>query len=182
MRARATARETILDAAERVVAERGVKQLTIDGVARAAGVSKGGIFYHFPSKEALVQGMVARLVERFQQALDQTVAQDADPHGRLTRAYARLVLGGDQETGAVMAALLAALAHDPHILDPFHERLQLWQRQSEAELDPTVAAIVRLTTHALWTNGLFLTNTFTSEQVRLIVDRLEQLTRAPEPG
>src|SRR5690242_2095382 len=44
------ARDRILEAAERVVAEIGAARLTLDVVAQAAGVSKGGLLYHFPSK------------------------------------------------------------------------------------------------------------------------------------
>lgn len=54
------ARDRLLDAAERVVVESGATHLTLDAVAKSAGVSKGGLLYHFPSKEALLEGMMAR--------------------------------------------------------------------------------------------------------------------------
>lgn len=177
MRETTNTREELLKAAEQLVAQAGVKNLTIEQVARAAGVSRGGVFYHFPSKEALIQGMVARLVDQFQQALEHEMARDPEPHGRMTRAYARLTLGPDEGIAAVMSALIAGIAFDPKLLDPLTKQLAIWQAQSEAELDPTTAAIVRLTAHALWTNGLLLTNTFTPEQLRGIVARLEQMTR-----
>jgi AcrR family transcriptional regulator len=176
-----TTRDTILDAAERLIARDGVQHLTIGRVAEEAAVSRGGLFYHFPSKEALVQAMVQRMVDGWQAALDTVVAQDPEPYGRFTRAYARLVLRADDErteaTGAVMGALIAGLAFDPRLLDPLHARLRAWQAQSEAELDPAAAAVVRLTTHALWTNELLLTNTISPELRRAIVARLEALTR-----
>ena len=52
--------ERLLDAAERLVSEVGAGHLTLEAVARAAGVSKGGLLYHFPSKEALLQAMIDR--------------------------------------------------------------------------------------------------------------------------
>jgi AcrR family transcriptional regulator len=171
------ARENILRAAEQLVVGEGVKNLTIERVARSAGLSRGGVLYHFPSKEALIEGMVVRLVEQFQLALDQAVASDPEPYGRFTRAYARLVLARDQAIAAVIGALFAGLAYDPGLLRPLQERLAQWQAQSEAELEPTTAAIVRLTAHALWTNDLLLKNTFDAEQLRAIVARLEGYTR-----
>ena len=54
------ARDRLLDAAERVVVESGATHLTLDAVAKSAGVSKGGLLYHFPSKEALLEGMLSR--------------------------------------------------------------------------------------------------------------------------
>ena len=48
------ARTRILDAAEAIVRARGVPGLTLEAAAREAGVSKGGLLYHFGSKEQLV--------------------------------------------------------------------------------------------------------------------------------
>ena len=45
-----TTQEQILDAAEAVVIERGVKGMTLETVAAKANLSKGGLLYHFPSK------------------------------------------------------------------------------------------------------------------------------------
>ena len=59
-----SARERILEAAERVITEVGAAHLTLDAVAQAAGVSKGGLLYHFPSKESL---LVAHDADGFQQ-------------------------------------------------------------------------------------------------------------------
>jgi AcrR family transcriptional regulator len=176
-------RDNIFDAAERLIAQEGVQHLTIGRVAEAAAVSRGGLFYHFPSKEAMVQALLERMVAGWQQALEAQIAHDDEPHGRLTRAYARLVLllieGQVETTGAVVGALIAGLAFDPRLLDPLHAQLREWQAQSEAELDPATAAVVRLTTHAIWTNSLLLTNTFSPELLRQIVARLEALTYPP---
>jgi AcrR family transcriptional regulator len=176
----ATTRDSILDAAEQLIARAGVQHLTIGRVAEEAGVSRGGLFYHFPSKEVLVQAMLQRMVEGWKRALAEQMAQDPEPRGRLTRAYARLVLfqvdGRTGATGAVVGALIAGLAFDPRLLDPLQSQLREWQAQSEAELDPATAAVVRLATHALWTNDLLLTNAISPELLRRIVARLEALT------
>jgi AcrR family transcriptional regulator len=56
--------ELILDAAERVVARDGAS-LTIDAVVKESGFSKGGVLYNFPSKKALIEGMIQRMTDRF---------------------------------------------------------------------------------------------------------------------
>jgi AcrR family transcriptional regulator len=58
-------REAILRAAGRVVVEEGVSGMTLEAVACEAGVSKGGLLYRFPSKEALIASMIGRLIEVF---------------------------------------------------------------------------------------------------------------------
>ena len=51
-------RRRILDAAEQVVLRDGVGHLTLEAAAAEAGLSKGGVLYHFPTRDALVAGMV----------------------------------------------------------------------------------------------------------------------------
>ncbi|WP_415841676.1 TetR/AcrR family transcriptional regulator, partial [Paenibacillus macerans] len=55
---KASKRNAILQAAAKVARESGVEHLTLDAVAQEAGVSKGGLLYHFPNKEELISGMV----------------------------------------------------------------------------------------------------------------------------
>jgi AcrR family transcriptional regulator len=46
-------RDRILDAAGQPFTGEGARHLALDGVARAAGVSKGGLLHHLPGKDAL---------------------------------------------------------------------------------------------------------------------------------
>ena len=52
-------RDRMLDAAEVVVTRHGIANLTLDAVAAEAGMSKGGLLHHFPSKDRLVDALVA---------------------------------------------------------------------------------------------------------------------------
>ena len=61
-RSRSTStRGRLLDATKQILVERGAGHLTLDAVAALAGVSKGGLLYHFPSKSALIEGLAERL-------------------------------------------------------------------------------------------------------------------------
>ena len=64
------ARERILEAAERVVGDVGAARMTLDVVAQAAGVSKGGLLYHFPSKESLLGALAKRYVEGMERLIE----------------------------------------------------------------------------------------------------------------
>ena len=55
------ARERVLDAFEAILIDDGERAATMDATARAAGVSKGGLLYHFASKDALESGIIERL-------------------------------------------------------------------------------------------------------------------------
>ncbi|MFC7715316.1 TetR/AcrR family transcriptional regulator [Nonomuraea recticatena] len=66
---RPSSRERLLDAAAEVLLTDGAESLTLEAVAKRAGVSKGGLFYHFPTKQAMVAAMVDRLTSAFDAAL-----------------------------------------------------------------------------------------------------------------
>ncbi len=53
----------MIEAALRVIEDRGVHSLTLDAVAEEAGVTKRGLIYHFPSKSALILGLHVHLAE-----------------------------------------------------------------------------------------------------------------------
>jgi AcrR family transcriptional regulator len=119
----ADARTRILDAAEAIVRARGVAQLTLEAAAREAGVSKGGLLYHFASKEALLSGLLGRMAEWMRYDFDQTVAAQEPGPGRVTRAVLAWGFGQapeecNERCDRAAAVFLAAFHHDPALLDP----------------------------------------------------------------
>jgi len=117
------ARTRILDAAESIVQSRGVPALTLDAAAREAGVSKGGLLYHFASKEALLAGMLARLSAWFRAEFESCVGAQAPGPGRVARAMLAWSLGEDEHAcderhERAAAVFLAVYHHDPAMLDP----------------------------------------------------------------
>src|ERR1700722_665718 len=81
-------REVLLDAAERVAIRLGAAHLTLDAVAKEAKVGKGGLIYHFPSKKALFEAMLARAIDIYSQGAQ---ANQIDPSNRgdFAQAYIR---------------------------------------------------------------------------------------------
>ncbi|MDF2499266.1 MAG: hypothetical protein K0Q86_2898, partial [Arthrobacter koreensis] len=55
------ARERVLSAYEDLLINEGPRGATLDAVTALAGVSKGGLLYHFKNKEALATGILDRL-------------------------------------------------------------------------------------------------------------------------
>lgn len=136
---RANARDKILDAAQRVAAERGAGRITLDEVARAAELSKGGLLYHFPSKEALIQGMLERLVAATTVVREQEAEKlPAGPHRTLKALLATRNQDGLFNPDVLMA-ILAAAAEQPELLDPVRThiaqvRAQIIQESGNQEL------------------------------------------------
>ena len=78
--------ETLLDAAIRVVTRDGFAAMTLDAVAKEAGVSKGGLTHHFATKDALITAMLDHFVQRLLRELDRVAADDPAVKGRRVRA------------------------------------------------------------------------------------------------
>jgi AcrR family transcriptional regulator len=120
------ARTRILDAAEAIVQSRGVAGLTLEAAARDAGVSKGGLLYHFASKEALLDALLRRLTGFIEQDYRACVAAQPEGVGRVARAMLERSFGQgefacNERHDRAAAVFLAAFHHDPALLDPIRE-------------------------------------------------------------
>ncbi len=123
--ARPSCKASILEAAERVVVRDGAAHLTLDAVAEEAGLSKGGVLYHFPSKSALLEGMLEALLSYYA-AQREAAAQQSEEQGRYFRAElaAGLPEKPNQSKRLVGNAILAVIANEPRLIDQcraFHE-------------------------------------------------------------
>lgn len=112
-RKRVIDQHAVLDAAERVVGRDGAANLTIDAVAKEAGVNKASVLYDHKSKQALVEAVVDRAFERdtaFHAGIEEKLdaAEDRAIRGRILAACEP----PSEEFKAVALNLSAALALD----------------------------------------------------------------------
>jgi AcrR family transcriptional regulator len=149
-------RDKLIQAANGIVLQDGINQLTLEAVAQKAGISKGGLLYHFPSKEALIQGMIEHYLVRFETRLQSHLpAEEARKRGDWLRAYILATFQADDEENAISSSLLAAIAVNPDLLQPMRERYTLWQAHIEADVtDRTTAAIIVMALDGLWVADL----------------------------
>jgi len=80
---RTDVREAILDAVDRRLARFGYKKMTVEGLADDAGIGKGTVYLHFPSKEEAVLSHIDRIVERLCGRLDTIASADGAVDQRL---------------------------------------------------------------------------------------------------
>ncbi|WP_338722353.1 TetR/AcrR family transcriptional regulator [Devosia sp. XK-2] len=117
---RADARpDEVLDAAIAVFAQKGYARTKMDDIAKAAGISKGTVYLYFPSKDALVEGIVRRAVTPIAEgALPQLAAFQGDPRLPITMLIKVLVgLLGDPERLAVPRLILREGMNIPAIAE-----------------------------------------------------------------
>lgn len=80
-------RRALLDSAASIAALQGFAAVTMQTVAAAANVTKGGLIHHFPNKQALVEAMALDQLDQLDASIDGYIAADPENHGRFTRAY-----------------------------------------------------------------------------------------------
>lgn len=111
----------ILEAANAMSLKLGPAHLSLEVVAAEAGISKGGLLYHFPSKQALLRALVARHVEGMRRDMDKIAPGWQVPGGpALAGAVAYLAISGEllRQAEKPMAGCLAAMAEDPGFIAP----------------------------------------------------------------
>ncbi|UOE45662.1 TetR/AcrR family transcriptional regulator [Agromyces larvae] len=139
-------RAGILEAAARVILREGAEHFTISRVAREAGLSVGGLRYHFASKHDLLVGLVDHAVAGFDAAL----AAAGDAPGSRTRAYIDATLS-DTGSRELAAALVATVAVDSRLLAVLRAHFARWQAMLDDDgIDDTTAVLVRLAMDGWW--------------------------------
>jgi AcrR family transcriptional regulator len=108
----------ILEAAARIVGQAGAAHLTMDAVAAEAGLSKGGVLYHFPSKRELLEGMLQKVLDDIAARTGAYRETFAEQPGAALRARIRADSEQSVAERAMALALLATAAEDPELLAP----------------------------------------------------------------
>lgn len=162
-------RRRILDAAQTLAQCTGPGNLSLDAVAAKAGVSKGGLLYHFPSKARLMEALVEDYLSRFDAAI--TAEESTGQSDAAIRAYIDQFRSERQGGTPPPSGLLAALAEDPGMLAPVrrHERDFLARIQVNAS-DPDMATLTFLAIHGIRAMELFNTQVLDPSQQDALLD------------
>ncbi|TMF03697.1 MAG: TetR/AcrR family transcriptional regulator [Chloroflexi bacterium] len=120
-------RARILEAATRVFSAKGYHGTLVDEIASEAETSKGGVYFHFPNKQAIFLALLDYLADMLRERIEAAVASQTDPigraeaalhvvldtfasHPRLTRLFMVEALGAGPEFNTRMIEIRAAFA------------------------------------------------------------------------
>lgn len=78
--------QKILDAALRVFAARGYRDTVVDDIAAESGTSKGGVYFHFPGKQAIFLALLDQTAARLRRKIEEAIASQDDPVARADAA------------------------------------------------------------------------------------------------
>jgi len=167
-------RAHLMEAAAEITIERGLPGLTLDRVARRAGVSKGGLIHHYPNKQALVRGLFQHVLDLFEGALQQHIAEDPCPRSRFTRAYLAVTVQLDERlpSGKLFGACALAMSLEKTITTVWKDWLR--DRLTRYGEDPAcpVREMARLTADGVWVADCTGASSLTSERRKALKDHL----------
>lgn len=178
-------RDLILDAAQQVVVREGITSLTIDAVAQRAALSKGGVLYHFASKEKLIAGLVDRLILNFEADLAYYHFEEEkrNSRGAWLRAFLRASFEPTTSRGdgshdlEIFSALVAALSVQADLLRPLQDRYRVWQRRVEEDgIHPALATTLRMACEGMWFCGVLNLGPPGENLRRQVMELLTQLS------
>lgn len=165
------ARAAVLVAAEDLVRDIGAANLTFDELVRRSGITRGGITYHFPTKDALLRALVEGDIARWQSCIADKRTRHAGPNAELL-AYIDSGCEPDEATARLCAGLLSAATSAKYLNQPWRDFFQAQQALTDKSGDPDLAAILTLAVEGLfWSETMDLIS-FTPKRRRAIVARL----------
>lgn len=97
------------EAALKLIAEQGVNAIAVEALARQLGVTKGSFYWHFRTREALVQAALERWELYGEREIISQIESIPDPRVRLPELFRRVA--HELQPHRVYAALLKALDH-----------------------------------------------------------------------
>ncbi len=145
------AQDRVLAAYADLLISDGPRAATLDAVATSAGVSKGGLLYHFKSKEALTEGLLRMLRAYAEQDF---AAMVQDPQGCASYYIRTSVFGGTSFDRAIVAATRLISSDDGAVRNTFSQLHARWFELILSDVqDPAVARAVMLLGDGMYFNA-----------------------------
>jgi AcrR family transcriptional regulator len=138
---KARSRSLIIDAATRLFAERGLETVTFGDIAKAAGISRPLIYFHFKDRDELFLETVLRSHQMLHTQFVAAIAQQTDPVGQaeaIGRAYERFFAENRREF--VLMSCFEASAGKRRARGPLEEQIQF---HGQAMIQLIVSVIAR---------------------------------------
>ncbi|MFH9733860.1 TetR/AcrR family transcriptional regulator [Streptomyces sp. NPDC017260] len=171
---RTSKRTQILEAAARVVEHEGVKSVTFESVAAEAGLTKGGLLYHFASRDDLVQAIHQHLANQWEASMTAAAGKPASRATTAERLTAYTRVATQSATRAELLFMLEGSTTAEHAA-PWNAVIERWApppapaTDDPATLDPFIA---RLAADGLWLYESLTTERLDPDLRQAIAERL----------
>jgi len=177
------AREAVLAAAEAIVKDIGAANLTFDELVRRSGITRGGIVYHFRTKDALLEALVEHDLEQWRQCVADKRSRTAGPAADLA-AYIASSTEPDEDSSRLCVGLLSAASSSKALNEPWRRYFaQHHAGVNRKRADPVLATLLSLAAEGLfWQETLGLSPLATSERHALVQRMLALAATTDRPA
>lgn len=181
IRRRNNSRSAILDAAQKVAVERGANKVSLDSVAREAGLTKGGVLYNFPSKDALISGLLQRLMETYHPLIAESQQDLAEEPNPTLRSVFRVIGQLESLDHNIPMAILAAASENLELLEPLRQEMgQRYKKITEEAQSPEEATLLWAAAEGLMLLDMFGLLPFSSQRKAEVLANLDRKAGALE--
>lgn len=175
---RPSAKQEVVQAALRLAGQVGTRELTFEAVADAAGKTKGGVLYHFPTKEDLIDAVIAALIDAWEADSLRHLGTPFDEATREERIIAFLLASTEPATDLAAPAdllVMVDVARDERYVRRWRELRDRWVGDVA---DLTVRQQVALAAaDGIWLDEATLQAPFPAERRREVLDELARMIR-----
>ncbi|WP_366248214.1 TetR/AcrR family transcriptional regulator [Terribacillus aidingensis] len=171
--------DKILNAAAELILEEGVSNVTLEKIANRADISKGGLLYHYRTKEALFQELNVAAIREFEEAIARYLNEQSNGRGAYARAYALATIEDIEKGGTHRSSALISIFSDhPEVMEIWKEGYARWQQQFDQDgLEWEEAAVIRYVCDGLWFNemaGTTSTSSFAADLLYKLLARIDK--------
>ncbi len=114
----------ILAAARQIVERDGAGALTFDELVKESGITRGGITYHFPTKEDLLRSLLEADFRQWDDAEAALTPGDCDPETARLLGFIGTLTAQDESHRRFLCGMLSAATLDPSLMDPCRAELR----------------------------------------------------------
>ncbi len=171
------ARQRILDAAATLADQEGVNAVSLERVADRAGVSKGGLLYHFKTKEALLAAMLQSVMD----AHDEEVQRRVEAGEDFMSAVVEHCLSDHDKPSNLMSAFIAAVATDGSARDLVRRKKEAWHKElMDAGMSESQALLFGLAMDGLFVGTALGVTELTDSDRQALRDSFRRLSEPTE--
>lgn len=171
---RESKRNVILDAAVTVIESEGITAVTFDSVAAAAGITRGGIIYHFSSREDLIAAIHEHMARLWEDQLEAACGKTADEATATERLVAFIRLASTPATRAEVQMILDS--HHTENQNVWDRVLRRWAPRPQPT-DDEAYTLALLAADGLWVNDVLGSTRIPPQQRHDTAERIIDLIR-----
>jgi TetR/AcrR family transcriptional repressor of nem operon len=186
-----TTRDQIVEAADRLFYQRGFEHTSFSDIADAVGISRGNFYYHFKSKDEILDAVIAARVASTQKLLETWELAGSEPADRI-RSFIHIMVAHRAEIaryGCPVGTLCSELAKLNHgaqaeaneLFTLFRTWLrgQFAQLGRKAEADALAMHLLARSQGIATLANAFHDETFIKQEVKLLYDWLRPYAETP---